>query len=242
MRLLKKPIDAPRLARNMVPRNTGAAPAAFDWRSRKASITPVKDQGSCGSCWAFAVTEDVESHRFLSGKPQVRLSPQQIVDCDTSNWGCGGGWPGTAYNYIINAGGLQTNKTYPYTSGKTNNQGTCKFNKSLAKGFVKSWTFVSKAGALNEAQMLQDLWTYGPMTVCVSATNWGYYRGGVFSSAGGSALDHCVQLIGYGDASGVPYWTIRNQWGAYWGENGYMRLRRGANQALIATYALRAIV
>lgn len=232
------PADSVREARAQVPRNTEAAPASFDWRNRKA-LTPVKNQLSCGSCWAFTVTEEIETQNFLSGKNLSVLSPQQIVDCDTSNWGCGGGWPATAYAYIIKAGGLQTATTYPYTG----RGGSCKFTKSKAVQTIKSWAFSSKAAALNEAQMLQDLWTYGPLSVCLSAANFGYYSGGVFTGPSGSAIDHCVQLVGYGTTStGVKYWTIKNQWGASWGENGYMRIRRDVNQNLIAAYATRVIV
>jgi len=239
-----EPHDARRHARNMEKRNAGTPPASFDWRSQKA-VTKVKDQGACGSCWAFAVAEDVESHRFLNNpnRQMMLLSPQQIVDCDTGNWGCGGGWPGTAYNYIIKAGGLQSNKTYPYYSGSNALAGSCKLNKAdAAKTKITSWAYVSKTGAIDENKMLQELWEYGPMVVCVSAQNWGYYRGGVFSAASGSSLDHCVQLVGYGTASGTPYWTLRNQWGAGWGENGYIRVKRGVNACLLATYAVRAIV
>jgi len=240
-----EPADARRHARSQSKRNTGTPPAAYDWRTPKA-VSAVKNQGACGSCWAFAAAEDIESHRYLNNPKRLMLllSPQQIVDCDTGNWGCSGGWPGTAFNYVIKNGGIMTNKTYPYSTASYSNAkaGNCKYSKNtgvITK--VTSWAYSSKVGALSETQMLNDLWAYGPLTVCLSATNWSYYRGGIFSAATGSALDHCVQLVGYGTASGVPYWTLRNQWGASWGENGYIRVKRGVNACLLANYAIRSI-
>jgi len=236
-----EPVDARRHARSQQKRNTGTPPASYDWRTVKA-VSAVKNQGACGSCWAFSAAEAIESQRFLNNPNRLMLllSPQQIVDCDTSDWGCGGGWPGTAFNYIIKAGGIMTNKTYPYTSASNAVAGNCKKSSGVLTKLT-SWAYSSKAGALNEAQMLSDLWEYGPLSVCLSADNWTYYRGGIFSLATGTSLDHCVQLVGWGTASGVPYWTLRNQWGTSFGENGYIRIKRGTNACLIANYAIRPI-
>lgn len=232
------PENSTRALRAQAPRNTDAAPANFDWRTRGA-LTPVKNQGSCGSCWAWSVIAEVESQTFLAGRGLTPLSAQQVVDCDTSNWGCGGGWPATAYAYILRVGGVQSAATYPY-AGRA---GSCKFSRAKVVSPIKSWTWSSRAAAPSETQMMNDLYTYGPLSVCISARNWNYYTGGVFSGASGSALDHCVQLVGYGVTStGAKYWTIKNQWGSTWGENGYMRLRRGVNQSLIANYATRVVV
>jgi len=238
--------DEPKAARDVADDAppAGGAPGGvnqinFDWRNRGA-LTPIKNQGGCGSCWAFSAVETVESAWFLAKGTLPKLSPQQVISCDGSDWGCGGGWPATALQYVINNGGLQADTTYPYASANT----ACTADKSKIVATIKSYTFVSKQGALNEDGMQAALWNYGPLSVCLDATTWQYYKSGVLSSGCPfNSFEHCVQLTGWGQTSaGVKYWKLRNQWGATWGESGWIRIARGSNICGLANYAIRVSV
>jgi len=204
------------------------APATtFDWRSKNV-VTPVKDQGQCGSCWAFSVVENIESvwmiaRRVTTIKP---LSPQQIVSCDTDDSGCGGGDPPTAYQYVIKAGGLETDASYPYTA----KDGKCVFKPAQVYAKISSWKYATDPNAPNEAQMKNNLVSWAPLSICVDASTWQDYTGGVLTARQcGQDLDHCVQAIGFDDTASPPYWIVRNSWGTSWGENGYIRLEYGKN-------------
>eukprot|EP01130_Rhizamoeba_saxonica_P019206 TRINITY_DN9864_c0_g1_i1.p1 TRINITY_DN9864_c0_g1~~TRINITY_DN9864_c0_g1_i1.p1 ORF type:complete len:332 (+),score=84.36 TRINITY_DN9864_c0_g1_i1:50-1045(+) len=203
-------------------------PAKYDWREHGA-VTPVKDQGQCGSCWAFSTTENIESVWILGGKGNVsdtRFSPQQIVDCDKSDLGCNGGNPPTAYEYVINAGGIEADNSYPYTA----QDGTCKFEKSKVVGKISGWKYATSRG--DEATLKKNLLSHGPLSICVDAAYWQHYSSGVMTSwqcAWINQLDHCVQLVGYDTGASTPYWIVRNSWGTSWGNEGYIWLEMGDN-------------
>jgi len=201
---------------------TIAAPQTFDWRSHPGILTPVKNQGQCGSCWAFSATENIESQWALANHTLVSLAPQQIVDCDTQDSGCNGGDPRTAYDYVKQAGGLEPEADYPYT-GK---DGKCKFEKSKAVATVTGWEW---AGKSNEPKMVDFLVAHGPISICVDASSWNDYKSGILpASKCGHSLDHCVLAVGY-DLNN-KYWIVRNSWGKDWGvENGYIYLEYGKN-------------
>jgi len=197
--------------------------ADVDWRT-KGALTHVKDQGQCGSCWAFSATEAIESYAHLSGKhPLYTLSPQQITSCDKTDGGCNGGSPSRAYAYVHNAGGIETEASYPYTSGR-GVTGTCHVDTSK---FVVKVTG-SHAVARGEPS-LQTALNNGPVSVCVAANAFQTYHGGILASCPGT-IDHCVQAVGYT----ADYWIIRNSWGTGWGEAGFLRLKRGANLCHVA--------
>jgi cathepsin F len=207
----------------MAPLKQVEAPAEFDWGS-KGALTPVKDQGQCGSCWAFSATETIESFHFLAGKSLVSLSPQQIVDCDTDCYGCNGGWTQNAFNYVISAGGLDTAASYPYTA----QDGTCNYQPADAGAKVTSWSYVTQND--DENAMMNTLYQTGPLSICVDASSWSSYTGGVVSAANcGDQVDHCVQLTGYSTVDGTDAWNVRNSWNTDWGVNGYIYLARGGN-------------
>lgn len=188
-----------------------------DWSGKYT--TPVKDQGYCGSCWAFSATEQIESDAMRKGKSYV-LSPQQITSCDSTSYGCNGGWTENAYNYVKKAGGIETNADYPYSSyqGTT---GQCKANSS--KYVVKVSGYTTVKGESNMAGYVQGT---GPLSVCIDASSWNSYRGGVMSNCG-KQINHCVQAVGVDTAA--KYWKVRNSWGTSWGESGYIRLSYGSN-------------
>jgi len=229
--------------KHSIPKTKRAVPNNFDWRST-GLVTPVKNQGDCGSCWAFSATETIESAWMMKHKlnnvTMKPLSPQQIVDCDSSDNGCGGGDPPTAYQYVMSAGGQETDADYPYTG----EDGTCAFTKSEVYARVSSFDYACSNS--DETQLLQNAYTYGPTSICVDASSWSDYQGGVMTAwecAWIDILDHCVQVVGWNLNAATPYWIVRNSWGSDWGEGGFIRLAYGQNtcgMAEEATYVISA--
>jgi len=215
------------------------APPTFDWRTRKV-VTPVKDQGQCGSCWAFSVVENIESvwmiaRRLTTIKP---LSAQQIVSCDTDDSGCGGGDPPTAYEYVIKAGGLETEQSYPYTA----KDGRCEFKPANIYAKITSWKYATDPNSPNEGTMRDNFASWSPLSICVDAAQWQDYTSGVFTHKQcGTNLDHCVQAVGYDSVTNPPYWIVRNSWGTSWGEQGYIRLEYGHNTCGLTDEATTAV-
>jgi len=201
---------------NYVPPYTGVE-TLVDWTGKYT--TAVKDQGYCGSCWAFSAAEQIESDAWRTLGVSTLLSPQQITSCDSTSYGCDGGWTENAYNYVKRAGGIESNADYPYTSyqGVT---GTCKATASKYIVGVDSYTTVN-----GETNMANYVKATGPLSVCVDASTWNSYRGGIMSSCG-RMVNHCVQAVGV-DATAGGYWKVRNSWGTSWGESGYIRLAYG---------------
>jgi len=209
-------------------------PTDFDWSS-KGAVTPVKNQGQCGSCWAFSATEAIESQWNLSGNPLPVLGPQQIVDCDIGNGdeGCDGGDTPTAYEYVIKAGGMETESDYPYTA----EDGTCAFKSKEVVARIVNYTYVTVDK--NETQMQYGLYAVGPLSVCVDAASWQFYVFGVIGDVCGDDLDHCVMVTGFSDYEDDVWgtyqvWNVRNSWGADWGMEGYLYVERGGDYCGIA--------
>jgi len=207
----------------------GPLGTVVDWRT-KGAVTPVKDQGQCGSCWAFSATEAIESYSFLKTGKLVQLSPQQITSCDKVDGGCNGGWPYRAYDYVKGAGGMETSADYPYTSGG-GQTGTCKFiaSKVVAGTKPSGYTNIAKS-----EDQLKIALNNGPAYVCVAADAFQTYRGGILKSCPGQ-IDHCVQAVGYDDTNN--YWIVRNSWATSWGEQGYIRIAIGQDLCQIAQAA-----
>jgi len=209
-----------------MPPYTGSAPTTFDWRS-KGAVTPVKNQGQCGSCWAFSATENIESVYQIGGHPIPSLGPQQMVDCDKDCYGCSGGWPSKAFNYVAKAGGQDTEATYPYTA----RDGTCKFKPASVGAKIKGYKQIPR----NEQQMQTALSTTSPFSICVDANAWSHYKSGVMKSTQcGKSIDHCVQLVGYDATANPPYWIVRNSWGTGWGVSGYIYLEMNKDTCAMA--------
>ena len=208
-------------------------PASLDWRAATpAVVTPIKEQGLCGSCWAFAATEAVESAAAIATGTLRALAPQQLVSCMANpggcggTGGCGGSVPALGFNYTAEVG-LALEADYPYT----HRDDPCNVTARPAVGIAGH---VDVPG--NNATLLMHALTLGPVAVSVAA-NWAAYERGVFDGPHGQPcgyeVNHAVLLVGYGRdaASGLNYWTLRNSWTPQWGERGYMRILRAADGA-----------
>jgi C1A family cysteine protease len=193
-----------------------------DWTG--TYTTAVKNQGYCGSCWAFSATEQIESDVMRTLGTTYTLSPAQIAQCDATAFGCGGGWTEHAYSYVSRAGGIETESNYPYPDSMfyTGTTGSCSSN---SKDFVVTVdNYYSVSG---ESQMASYVGSTGPLSVCLDASSWSSYTGGILKVCGNS-VDHCVQAVGVNTGSN-GYWKVRNSWGTSWGESGYIRLAYGSN-------------
>jgi C1A family cysteine protease len=196
------------------------AGSLVDWSDKYT--TPVKDQAQCGSCWAFSATEQIESDIMRTTGQTMILSPQQIVSCDSTSYGCQGGWTENAYDYVKSSGGLELDTDYPYTSA-TGNSGQCQENASSGKVTLSGYTTIQ--GEDNMASYIQST---GPLSVCLDANTFNSYTGGIMTVCGNS-VDHCVQAVGVLPDADTGYWKVRNSWGTGWGESGYIRLKYGGN-------------
>jgi len=201
-------------------------PTGVDWVA-KGATTAVKNQGQCGSCWAFSATQALESATFLAGQGLPVLSPEQIVDCDSSDGGCQGGDPRSALTYVAGAGGQDTEGSYPYTAGG-GQSGQCAFQQSNVAATEGG---PQDVGDGNEGSLQSFLQNSGPPSVCVDASSWSSYEGGVLTSCGCN-IDHAVQAVGISDDG--SYYIVRNSWDVTWGEGGYIWLATGQNTCCVA--------
>ena len=204
---------------HVVPTNV-SIPVAVDWRAIPNIVNPVKNQGACGSCWAFSTAAAVESAVAIHTGFLFSLSEQQLVSCAPNPLQCGGtgGCAGSTqpvgFNYTIGTG-LSNETHYPYTH-KT---GTCDKTKILPVAGITGHVEIAN----NDADaLLHAVATVGPIAISVAAADWHAYETGVYSGSCGYEVDHAVVLVGYA----ADYWIVRNSWGATWGESGYIRIAR----------------
>jgi C1A family cysteine protease len=213
--------------------NVSVLPAAVDWVAAGA-VTPVKDQGQCGSCWSFSTTGALEGANYIKTGKLVSLSEQQLVDCDTvSDQGCNGGFMDDAFAYV-QKNGITTEAAYPYKAV----QGTCAIagkTLAIAAGAVKGFVDVPSG----DENALQAAVAQQPVSVAIQANQlaFQFYSSGVLTGTCGKRLDHGVLAVGYGVDGSTPYWKVKNSWGTGWGEGGYVRIQRGADKCGIADAA-----
>ncbi|KAJ4846627.1 Cysteine protease xcp1 [Turnera subulata] len=200
-------------------------PKSVDWR-KKGAVTPVKNQGSCGSCWAFSTVAAVEGIDQIVTGNLTSLSEQELIDCDTSfNSGCNGGLMDYAFEFIINNGGLHKEDDYPYLM----EEGTCEEKKEEME--VVTITGYHDVPENDEQSLLKAL-AHQPLSVAIEASGRDFqlYSGGVFNGPCGTELDHGVSAVGYGSSKGLDYIIVKNSWGPNWGEKGYIRMKRNTGK------------
>ncbi|KAL7241123.1 hypothetical protein ACSBR2_006699 [Camellia fascicularis] len=201
---------------------TDNLPPSVDWR-KKGAVTGVKDQGNCGSCWAFSAVVAVEGINKIKTNELVSLSEQELVNCETDNQGCNGGLMENAFEFIKKNGGLTTDIIYPYNA----QDGSCDSSKmnSPVVVMIDGHENVPE----NDENALMKAVANQPVSVGIDAggSDLQFYSEGVFTGPCGAELDHGVAAVGYGTTiDGTKYWIVKNSWGPEWGEHGYIRMQR----------------
>ncbi|XP_052813480.1 procathepsin L-like [Mya arenaria] len=217
---------------------TSDLPDTVDWRT-EGYVTGVKDQGACGSCWAFCAAGALEGQHFKKTGELVSLSEKNLMDCSWSygNMGCLGGWPNSAFEYIIDNGGVNTEESYPYEP----KDGDCMFDPANIGATMTGCQDIAQG---SEDQLQVAAANIGPISVGMDAGHLSFqlYKSGIYHDAicanSIDLLNHGVVLIGYGNEKSGEYWLVKNSWGKSWGMEGYgMMSRNRNNNCGIATAA-----
>merc|ERR1719312_455585 len=221
-------VDVPTYAKGFIP-------VSKDWRTEGA-VTPVKNQGQCGSCYAFGTTGALEGACAIQHGKLVSLSEQQIMDCSWNygNNGCNGGLFDRAFYYIMQNGGIDTEASYPYTEKESYR---CKFNAKTVGATVSNFYYVNQG---DEDALTTVIAAKGPVAIAINAgmRDFQFYQSGVYDNPScTAALNHAVLAVGYGTEGGKDYFLVKNSWGTGWGDAGYIKMRRNRNnQCGIATF------
>jgi len=229
--------------------DSSAIPTSFDWRTHSPPVVnPIKNQGQCGSCWAFSTITVIESAYAIAGNPLTQFSEQEIVDCshgcsneppygDVCNQGCNGGWPWNAFFDVISWKGVELETKYPYTAETD----TCtKTSHGPPYAALSNYTCISHTQGLpaSEDDMAAYLVANGPISIAMDAGLLETYTGGIINPQTGECsqvqLDHAIAIVGYDFSGATPYWIVRNSWGEAWGEQGYFRIIKGVNACGLA--------
>ncbi|XP_067094042.1 cathepsin S, ortholog2, tandem duplicate 1 [Osmerus mordax] len=237
---LKVPADLKREPSAFVASSGTPVPDTVDWR-QKGYVTQVKNQGSCGSCWAFSSVGALEGQLMRTTGKLLDLSPQNLVDCSSKygNKGCNGGFMSEAFQYVIDNKGIDSDTSYPYQGV----QGTCHYNPSYRSANCTRYSFLPEG---DETTLKQAVAMIGPISVAIDATRPSFilWRSGVYNDLTCTQkINHAVLVVGYGTLDGQDYWLVKNSWGTRFGENGYIRMSRNRNnQCGIALYGCYPIM
>ncbi|XP_071356512.1 cathepsin K-like isoform X3 [Trachinotus anak] len=212
-------------------------PQSVDWR-KNGLVGPVQNQGLCGSCWAFSSLGALEGQLKKRTGVLVPLSPQNLVDCSTSdgNHGCRGGYISKAFKYVIRNGGVDSEKFYPYE----HQNGKCRYSVKGKAGYCSDLHILPSG---DERALQAAVASVGPVAVAVNAMlpSFQHYRGGLYNvpACNPRFTNHAVLVVGYGTDRGQDYWLVKNSWGTEWGEEGFIRLARNKNNLCgIASFAV----
>ncbi len=208
------------------PSTMEGVPDSVDWTSAGA-VTPVKNQGQCGSCWSFSTTGSLEGAYYIKNSNLVSFSEQELVSCDTSDNACNGGWMDAAFAWITGNGGLPTEADYPYVSG-TGSVPACDTSQKMVSGSAPSSFTDVQPGSVSA---LMSAVAQQPVSIAIQADQpaFQHYTSGVLTSGCGKQLDHGVLATGYGTSDdGIDYWMVKNSWGPEWGDNGYILIERSS--------------
>lgn len=218
-----------------------ALPESKDWRD-EGIVSAVKNQGHCGSCWTFSTTGSLEAAYAQAYGKNISLSEQQLVDCARgfNNYGCNGGLPSQAFQYIKYNGGLDTEEAYPYTA----KDGQCKFSSENVGIQVIDSVNITQG---SEDELKNAVAYVRPVSVAFEVVSgFRFYKKGVFTSdtCGTTSMDvnHAVLAVGYGEENGTSYWLIKNSWGSDWGDSGYFKMELGKNMCGVATCASYPVI
>jgi cathepsin H len=202
-------------------------PTSMDWR-QYGVIPPVRNQGGCGSCWAFTSAGVSEISYALQFGTIPDFAEQELVNCATANYGCNGGWVDTTLDYM-KTNGLHYEPSMPYSG----TDGTCP--SSISGGKLTIYDYDDLTG-YTEEQMKEYLYWYGPFSCGFGVGDaFQHYVSGVFNPSSCPGVNHVMIVVGYGTSGGVPYWLIRNSWSTGWGESGYVKVVRNVNKCGVAT-------
>ncbi|KAM6899547.1 uncharacterized protein FYW49_017627 [Xenentodon cancila] len=199
-------------------------PKSVDWR-KDGLVSPVRDQGLCGSCWAFSSLGALEGQMMKQTGVLVTLSPQNLVDCSTvdGNLGCRGGYITKAYSYIIRNGGVDSESFYPYE----HQDGKCRYSVKGKAGYCSKFHVLPRG---DEGALQAAVASVGPVSVAVNAMlpSFHKYKGGLYyePDCNPKLINHAVLVVGYGTDAGQDYWLVKNSWGTAWGEAGFIRIAR----------------
>merc|ERR1711894_580224 len=211
-----------------------AVASSVDWRDQ-GYVTAVKDQKQCGSCWAFGAVASMEAAHFEKYGTTLQMSEQQVMDCDSRNSGCNGGWYDTAWQYMMEEGGIETSTDYPYTA----RGGSCKADSDKFECTVTGCVGGPNNGACEDSGLVGDeaelkkMLNDRAVAVAVDASPFQFYSSGIMDCGSYHQLNHAVFAVGYEDGS---HFTIKNSWGASWGESGYARIGKADNPCGVADY------
>jgi C1A family cysteine protease len=222
---------AHRLAPTSEALNAATSTSFVDWR-REGIVTDVKDQGDCSCCWAFAAMANLESQWAKAGNELVSLSTQEIVSCAGVS-GCAANYIQTAWSYLLNSQmGLASSwGTYPYTAS-TGSVSNCSLPKRASARITNYVDLQS-----GERNLMAFVYSIGPIAMCIDASTWYAYTGGIMTDCPAGGTTHCITVVGYNATGSTPYWIIKNSWGTTWGIDGYIHVAKGQGLCDIGQYS-----